>query len=137
MNDKNAERTSLKVAIETKPGSAHSYVATVPLDHCYGYSEWALGHETHSHCANDGSAAHSHGGFLVSVLLSAIKHHFASTLWSYKQPHTFDLHLIFLRSATAGQVQVTIKHVNLGKKASTVHVVIGQDSEARVVGHAS
>lgn len=44
MNDKNAERTSLKVAIETKPSSANSYVATVPLDHCYGYSEWAVGY---------------------------------------------------------------------------------------------
>ena len=135
MNDKNAERTSLKVAIETKPSSAHSYVATVPLDHCYGYSEWAVGYETDTQCANDNSAAH--GGFLVSVLLSAIKQHFTSTLWSYKQPHTFDLHLMFLRSVTAGRVQVTIQHVKLGNKVSTIHVVLSQDSEARVVGHAS
>lgn len=73
----------------------------------------------------------------MSVLLSAIKTHFASTLRSYKQLHTFDLHLMFLRSATAGQVQVTVEHVKLGNKISTVHVVLSQDSEARVVGHAS
>ena len=92
-------------------------------------------YEPHPQRANDDSAAH--GGFLVSVLLFAIKQHLASTLWSYKQPDTFDLHLMFLRSATAGQVQVTINHVKLGKKVSTVHVVLSQDSEARVVGHAS
>ncbi len=73
----------------------------------------------------------------MSVLLSAIKTYFASTLRIYKQPHTFDLHLMFLCSAMAGQVQVTIKHVKLGNKISAVHVVLSQASEARLVGHAS
>lgn len=117
MNRNNAERIALKAAIDTKPSSAHTYAATVPLDHCYGYT--------------------AHGGFLVSIVLSATKQHFTSTLRSYKQPHTFDLHLMFLRAATAGQVQVTVEHVKLGNKISTVHVVLSQDGETRVVGHAS
>lgn len=45
MDGINAERISLKAALEIKPSSAHTYSATVPLDHCYGYSEWASGHE--------------------------------------------------------------------------------------------
>lgn len=135
MDGTNAERISLKAAIETKPSSVHTYAATVPLDHCYGYSEWATGYETHFPCANENAAAH--GGFLVSLILSALQRHFSSTLCSYNQPHTFDLHLMFLRSTTAGQVEVTIKHVKLGHKISTVHVALSQDGEARVVGHAS
>ncbi len=135
MNGTNTERLSLKAAIETKPSSANTYDATVPLDHCYGYSEWAIGYERHIRCAKTNAAAH--GGFLVSQILSAIKQHFTFTLRSYRQPHTFDLHLMFLRSVTAGQVQVTIKHVKLGNKISTVHVALSQDREVRIVGHAS
>lgn len=94
-----------------------------------------LGMKTHVLCAKENAAAH--GGFLVSLILSALKQHFTSTLCSYNQPHTFDLHLMFLRSATAGQVKVTIRHVKVGKRISTVHVALSQDREARVVGHAS
>lgn len=44
---------------------------------------------------------------------------------------------MFLRAATAGQVQVTIQHVKLGNKISTVHEVLSQDGENLVAGHAS
>ena len=44
---------------------------------------------------------------------------------------------MFLRAATAGQVQVTIQHVKLLNKISTIHEVLSQDCENRVAGHAS
>ena len=73
----------------------------------------------------------------MSTILSAVKQHFASTLRSCNQPHTFDLHLMFLRSATAGEAEVRIKDIKLGVNVSIVHVTLIQKERERVVGYAS
>ena len=71
------------------------------------------------------------------MMLSALRQHYASTLKSYNHPHTFDIHVMFLRPVVAGKVLVTIDHVKLGRKTSTVHVALSQEGTDRVVGHVS
>ena len=70
-------------------------------------------------------------------MLDAIKQHFASTLLGFKQPHTFDLHLTFLRPSTAGPAVVNLEEKKVGGKISTVHVSLVQGVKLRVVGYAS
>ena len=70
-------------------------------------------------------------------MLHAIKQHFASTLLSFQHPHTFDIHLTFLRPSTAGQAVVTIEDMKVGGSISTVHVSLAQGEKLRVVGYAS
>ena len=70
-------------------------------------------------------------------MLNVIKQHFASTLKSFRQPHTFDLYLTFLRPSTAGQAVVRIEDLKVGGSISTVHVSLAQGEKLRVVGHAS
>ena len=70
-------------------------------------------------------------------MLDAIKQHFASTLLGFNQPHTFDLHLTFLRPSTAGQAVVKIEDMKVGGNISTVHVSVVQGEKLRVVGYAS
>ena len=36
------QRIALKAAIVTEPLSSHTYGVTIPLEHCYGYSEYVF-----------------------------------------------------------------------------------------------
>ena len=74
---------------------------------------------------------------MVSLIQSALRTHFESTLAGKKQPHTFNLQLCFLQPAAAGQAKVCIKAVKLGTKVTTVHVRLSQASADIIVGYAS
>ncbi|KAI9694167.1 MAG: hypothetical protein M1822_003438 [Bathelium mastoideum] len=112
---------SLQDAIAVRPESSHSYVANVPLDHCYGA----------------GKRHTAHGGLLTSVIQSAIKQHFGHTLAKYRQPDTLDLSLAFLRPATSGHCTVHIKELKLGPVLSQVSFSLVQGSKERIVGWAA
>lgn len=63
---------------------------------------------------------------MTSNVLAAVKLHFETTLSSYNQPHTITLHLEFLRRTSVGPATITIQNVKLGRRTSTVHVILTQ-----------
>ena len=67
-----------------------------------------------------------HGGIVTSIVLAAVKLHFETTLSSYNQPHTINLHLEFLRRTSVGPATMTVQNVKLGRRTSTVHVILTQ-----------
>jgi len=69
-----------------------------------------------------------HGGIVTSTVLAATKLHFDTTLSSYKQPHSITLNLEFLRRTSTGPATITIQNTKLGRRTSTVHVVLTQNS---------
>lgn len=77
-----------------------------------------------------------HGGLLASVVLDAVRQHFSTTLKSHNQPHTFSLHLVFLRPAVAGKAILEIKGTKPGASTSTTHVSLSQNGKDCVVGYA-
>lgn len=79
----------------------------------------------------------AHGGFLASIILSAAKEHFSTTLQGYQQPDTFDAQLVFLRSATAGRAILDAEDLKLGSRVSTIRVTLSQNGKACVTGHVS
>ena len=132
MNLSRSNIITLKEAITTIPLDSHRYLANLPLDHCYLKSK----HSTlHRKSSITNSAAH--GGLLVSVIISAVQQHFSSTLQRHNQPHTFDIETIFLRPATAGRAVVEVKETKLGANMSTIHFVLLQNNDEKVVGYAS
>ncbi|KAL8747428.1 MAG: hypothetical protein Q9190_000689 [Brigantiaea leucoxantha] len=54
--------------------------------------------------------------------------HFSTTHASQHQPHTIALHLSFLRRTSSGPARLTIKDEKLGRRTSTIHVSLSQDS---------
>ncbi|KAL8829859.1 MAG: hypothetical protein Q9191_001771 [Dirinaria sp. TL-2023a] len=88
----------------------------------------AIDSRTYSVCFHDAWAIGSvpHGGIVTSNILAVAKLHFATTLASYNQPHSITLHLEFLRRTSIGPAIVTIQNVKLGRRTSTVHVVLTQ-----------
>ncbi|KAL8747554.1 MAG: hypothetical protein Q9190_000593 [Brigantiaea leucoxantha] len=117
MAQSNRKRVALKVAISSTPTDAHTYLANIPLDHCYQQT--------------------AHGGLLVSIIVSAVQQHFSKTLAARNQPDTFSISTVFLRPAVAGKAVVNIKDIKLGSTISTVHFTLAQDDKKAVVGYAS
>ena len=97
-----AEATAIK-AIDSRTYSAHLH------------DSWSIG-------------SVPHGGFVTSVVLAAVKMHFETTLSSYDQPHTIALNLEFLRRTSVGPAIISIQNVKLGRRTSTVHIVLTQAS---------
>ena len=95
-----AEATAIK-AIDSQTYSAHLH------------DSWAIG-------------SVPHGGIVTSTVLAAVKLHFENTLSSYNQPHTITLNLEFLRRTSTGPASISIQNVKLGRRTSTVHVVLMQ-----------
>ncbi|KAL8795741.1 MAG: hypothetical protein Q9195_001792 [Heterodermia aff. obscurata] len=79
----------------------------------YFHDGWAIGNVPH-------------GGVVTSTVLAAVKLHFETTLSSYNQPHTINLHLEFLRRTSVGPATITVQNVKLGRQTSTVHVILTQ-----------
>ncbi|KAL8709845.1 MAG: hypothetical protein Q9220_005461 [cf. Caloplaca sp. 1 TL-2023] len=111
------KRIPLEVVLATNALGSHMYEAHLPLDHCYKTT--------------------AYGGSLVSMIMSATQLHFATTLSRQKQPHTFDLHLVFLRPATNGKVALEIEDVKLGAGVSTIRITLSQRGKACLTGHVS
>ena len=63
---------------------------------------------------------------MTSSVLAAVKLHFETTLSTYNQPHTITLHVEFLRRTSVGPATITIQNVKLGRRTSTVHIVLTQ-----------
>ena len=91
----------------------------------------AIDSRTYSVCLHDTWAIGSvpQGGIVTSNILAATKTHFDTTLASYKQPHSITVHLEFLRRTKIGPAIITIQNVKLGRRTSTVHVVLTQPSK--------
>ena len=66
-----------------------------------------------------------------------MQQHFSTTLAHYNQPDTFNLHVVFLRPATTGQVTLEIKALKLGGTTSTTRITLSQNGEDRVTALAS
>lgn len=79
----------------------------------YFHDAWAIGNVPH-------------GGIVTSNVLAAVKLHFETTLSSYNQPHTINLHLEFLRRTSVGPATIIVQNVKLGRRTSTVHVILTQ-----------
>ncbi|KAI9710157.1 MAG: hypothetical protein M1820_002959 [Bogoriella megaspora] len=112
---------SLRKAILATPNDSRSYAANIPPDHCYGA----------------GKQLTAHGGVLTSIIQSAIKSHFQTTLKKNHQPDTLDLSLTFLRPATSGPCIVFIKPLKLGYAISQISFSLVQDEKECVNGYAS
>ncbi|KAL8937918.1 MAG: hypothetical protein Q9216_004180 [Gyalolechia sp. 2 TL-2023] len=110
------EIVPLRTAITTTPLDSHSYLANIPLDHCYLKT--------------------AHGGLLVSVVVVAIQQYFRSNQTARSHPDTFSIDTAFLRPAGPGEVTVVIKDVKPGSNFSTVHFALLQDGKDRLVGYA-
>lgn len=90
----------------------------------------AIDSRTYSVCLHDAWAVGNvpHGGIVTSNILAATKLHFNTTLASYKQPHSITLHLEFLRRTIRRPATITIQNVKLGRRTSTVHIILTQPS---------
>lgn len=74
------------------------------------------------------------GGYVASVLLSAVRAHFAGPLSHLDQPDTMSLQLQFLRRTQSGPGTITIEHLKLGSTLSVVQVILTQDSRREIQG---
>ena len=69
-----------------------------------------------------------HGGIVASNILTTVKLHFDTVLRYYQQPHTITLHLEYLRRTSTGPAIITIQNTKLGRRTSTVHITLIQDT---------
>lgn len=74
------------------------------------------------------------GGYVTSVLLSAVRAHFKGTLAHLDQPDTMSVQLQFLRRTRAGPGTIVIEDLKLGGGISTVQVVLWQEDRREVQG---
>ena len=79
----------------------------------------------------------AHGGFLSSLIHQVVQQHFQTTLHRDNQPHTFNLHVFFLRSVTAGDVTLKVQDTKPGSEISITHVTLTQGGKDKVVAYAS
>jgi hypothetical protein len=75
------------------------------------------------------------GGYVSSILLTAVRAHFAGSLAHLDQPDTMSLQLQYLRRTQAGPAVITIEHLKLGRSTSTVQVVLSQGGRREVQGY--
>lgn len=75
------------------------------------------------------------GGYVGSVLLSAVRAHFGGPLAHLDQPDTMSMQLQFLRRTRAGPGTVSVEHLKLGGSVSTVQVILSQGDRREVQGY--
>ncbi|KAL9598533.1 MAG: hypothetical protein Q9219_004435 [cf. Caloplaca sp. 3 TL-2023] len=95
----------------------NTYLARIPLDHCYSKT--------------------AHGGFLISVVLNALQQYYKSALIDRTYPDTSSIDAFFLHPAEAGEATVVIKNVKNGAKVTIVHFALVQGDIEKVVGYAA
>lgn len=66
-----------------------------------------------------------------------MQQHIQITLRKHYQPHTFTLHIVFLRIVTAGDIDLKMQDIKLGSEISTTHVTLVQEEKEKVVAYAS
>ena len=79
----------------------------------------------------------AHGGFQASMIAHTVQQHFNTTLKDYDQPHSFNMHIMFLRPVTAGKAELEVKDSKLGPGVSTTHVTLSQGGKERVAAYVS
>jgi len=79
----------------------------------------------------------AHGGFQASMIAHTTQHHFNTTLKGYDQPHSFNMHIMFLRPVTAGKAELEVKDSKLGAGFSTAYVTLSQGGKERVAAYVS
>ena len=126
-------RILLKTAIDAiVPLDSHTYHVDLPLDHCFVESKCSVAWIAVD-WLNYREAAH--GGLLASLIHTVSERHFQTTLRKYNQPHTFNLHIMFLRPATAGHVILKIQDTKPGPGMSIMHVTLSQAGKDRAVAY--
>ena len=71
------------------------------------------------------------------MIAETVQLHFRTTLKGYDQPHTFNMHIVFLRPVTVGKAELAIKDTKLGSGVSTTHVTLSQEGKELVVAYVS
>ena len=71
------------------------------------------------------------------MIAETVQHHFRTTLKGYDQPHTFNMHIIFLRPITVGKAELAVTDTKLGSSVSTTHVKLSQEGKESVVAFVS
>ena len=71
------------------------------------------------------------------MIAHAVQQHFGTTRKEYNQPHPFNIHVMFLRTVTAGNVELAVKDSSLGTGISTIHVTLSQGGKERVAAYVS
>lgn len=71
---------------------------------------------------------------MTAIFIQVASEHFNTTLSSQNQPHTFAIHLDFLRRTSAGPALFTVKDTKLGRQASVIHVTLSQAGREEVIG---
>ena len=74
---------------------------------------------------------------MSSLIHRVAQQHFQTTLRRCNQPHTFTLHIVFLRPVTAGDVDLKVQDTKLGSEISTIHVVLVQGGKEKMAAYAS
>ena len=64
-----------------------------------------------------------------------VKTHFDTTLRQQNQPHSFIIHMEFIRRTEIGPAIFTVKDIKLGRQTSTVHVTLSQKDREEVLGY--
>ena len=71
------------------------------------------------------------------MLRVSLQYHFRTTLKGYDQPHTFNMHIIFLRPVTVGKAELAVKVTKSGSGVSTTHVTLSQEGKEMVLAYVS
>ena len=60
------------------------------------------------------------------MIAETVRHQFCAILKGYDPPHTFNMHIVFLRPVTVGKAELAVKDTKLGSGVSTTHVALNQ-----------
>lgn len=71
------------------------------------------------------------------MIAKTVQHHFSTTLKKYDQPHSFNMHIVFLRPVTAGKAEIVVKDSRVGSGVSTTQVTLSQKAKELVVAYVS
>lgn len=74
----------------------------------------------------------AHGGYQASMIASTAQQHFSTILKDRDQPHSFNMHITFLRPMTAGKTELKVKDSRLGSGVSIIQVTLSQRGKERV-----
>ena len=66
------------------------------------------------------------------MIANTAQQHFNTTLKDRHQPHSFNMHITFLRPVTAGKTVLEVKDSRLGPGVSITQVTLSQGGKERV-----
>lgn len=66
------------------------------------------------------------------MIANTVQQHFNTTLKDRNQPHSFNMHVMFLRPVTAGKTEMKVEDSRLGSGVSITQVTLSQGGKERV-----